>query len=118
MTSDPPSLTDDQLAELRDLLLLALEKLRRSMAATDAAAEPVELDQTAVGRLSRMDSLQNQALSSNLQERERARLAGILSALERIEAGTYGRCAECDGPIPYGRLLVYPEAATCAGCAG
>ncbi len=118
MTADPPPLTDGQLEELRDRLLSALEKLRRSMAATDAAAEPVELDQTAVGRLSRMDSLQNQALSSNLQERERARLAGILAALERIEEGSYGTCQDCEGPIPHGRLLVYPEAATCAGCAG
>lgn len=117
MSSSTPTLGDEQIRELKELLLAALEKLRRSMAATDAAAEPVELDQTAVGRLSRMDSLQNQALSSNLQERERARLAGILAALERIEEGSYGVCEACEGPIQYGRLLVYPEATTCAGCA-
>jgi DnaK suppressor protein len=111
-------LTDAQLEELKSHLLRALQKLQKSMAATDEAAQPVELDQTAVGRLSRMDSLQNQAMSSNLQDRERARLAGILSALERIEEGTYGVCEECDDAIQYGRLMVFPEAATCAGCAG
>lgn len=111
-------LAPDEIDELRALLHSALEKLRRSMETTDEAAEPVELDPGAVGRLSRIDSLQNQAISSNLQEREQARLAGILSALERIEEGTYGRCRECDEAIQYGRLLVYPEAATCSTCAG
>lgn len=114
---DPTHLTDEHLEELKAELLRALEKLQKSMAATDEAARPVELDQTAVGRLSRMDSLQNQAMSSNLQDRERARLAGILSALKRIEEGTYGVCEECEDAIQYGRLLVFPEAATCAGCA-
>ena len=88
------------------------------MASPLTDAQLVELDQTSVGRLSRMDSLQNQALSSNLQDRERARLAGILSALERIEKESYGRCGECGEPIDYGRLLVFPEATTCKGCAG
>lgn len=116
-SSEPGALTPDQLAELKSLLLDALEKLQRSMAVTDEAAKPVELEPKAVGRLSRIDSLQNQALSSNLQDRERARLAGILAALERIEEGDYGSCIECGGTIEYGRLLVFPEATTCTGCA-
>lgn len=110
-------LTDEQLQELRTILLKALARLEKSMVKTDEAAEPVELDQTAVGRLSRMDSLQNQALSSNLQDRERARLAGIVAALERIEEGGYGLCESCGDAIDHGRLLVFPEAATCVGCA-
>ena len=117
-SATPSPLTDAQVEELRDVLVKALRKLRRSMELTDEAAKPVELDQMSVGRLSRMDSLQNQALSSNLQDRERARLAGILSALERIEEGSYGLCEECGDAIPYGRLLVFPEAVTCTGCAG
>lgn len=117
MASTPDALTDEQLDELRELLLRALARLQQSMELTDDAARPVELDQSSVGRLSRMDSLQNQALSSNLQDRERARLAGLLSALERLEEGTYGTCTECGDPIQYGRLLVVPEARTCAGCA-
>jgi len=110
-------LSDEQVEELRKILLKALARLEKSMVRTDEAAEPVELDQTAVGRLSRMDSLQNQALSSNLQDRERARLAAIVTALKRIEDGSYGRCDSCDDAIDYGRLLVFPEAVTCVACA-
>jgi len=85
MTPDPSPLTDDQLAELRDLLLSALDKLRRSMAATDAAAEPVELDQTAVGRLSRMDSLQSLPSSGS----RRGRTGGATSATARSRTGGF-----------------------------
>lgn len=117
-TPDTAPLTSEQTEELEELLLRALAKLEESMELTEEAARPVELDQTAVGRLSRMDSLQNQAMSSNLQDRERDRLAGIVAALKRIEDGTYGVCRECGEPIQYGRLLVVPEAATCSACAG
>ena len=76
----------------------------------------VTLDQQSVGRLSRIDSLQNQGLTRNLQERERAKWGLLVAALRRMENGTYGVCTECDRPIPFGRLLVMPEAATCAEC--
>lgn len=70
----------------------------------------------AVGRLSRIDSLQNQGFARNLQERERAKLAHIQGALKRLQAGTYGLCTDCGGEIPFGRLYVFPEAPTCASC--
>lgn len=117
MSDQPKPLTADQLEELEGLLLRALDKLERSMEVTADASRPVELDQTAVGRLSRMDSLRSQAMSSNLQEREQARLAAILTALERLRKGGYGVCTECGGRVGYGRLVVFPEAATCAPCA-
>ncbi|NIP81987.1 MAG: TraR/DksA family transcriptional regulator [Gemmatimonadetes bacterium] len=109
-------LTDEQQADLREELSGQLERLRRSMKLTEEAARPVELDQTAVGRLSRMDSLQNQGLTKSLQERERVRLAGLQEALARMEDGTYGICVACRAEIPFGRLYVFPEAPSCAAC--
>lgn len=109
-------LTDDQIAELRIELDLQLAKLEKSMRLTDQALEPVQLDQTAVGRLSRIDSLQNQGLTRNLQEREQLMLAQLQGALRRMGDGSYGRCTSCADPIPFGRLFVVPESPTCAGC--
>ena len=111
-------LTQDQIDELRDELDRQLERLEGSMRVTDEAMEPVELDQTAVGRLSRVDSLQNQGLTRNLQERERVKLAHIQGALRRMEEGTYGLCVECGTPLPFGRLYVVPEAPACSSCGG
>lgn len=60
---------------------------------------------------------------------ERAHVASLLGsarehvaefdrALERLEAGDYGRCAVCGQQIPAERLEVRPAAETCVGCAG
>lgn len=110
-------LTAEQIEELRAELDRVLAKLERSMRATAEAMRPVQLDQSAVGRLSRIDSLQNQGLTRNLQEREQAKLGQVAAAFRRLEEGSYGTCTECGGEIPFERLLVFPETPTCAGCA-
>lgn len=116
--SDDSHLSVDQLVELRAELERARTRLARSRRTTRDAARPVALDQTAVGRVSRIDAIQNQSMTRGLQERDHARAAHIEDALRRLDAGTYGRCAGCGQPIPYERLLVFPEAPACAGCGG
>lgn len=110
------ALTPDQLSELKQELEQELARLHRSMATTRDATRPVELDQSSIGRLSRVDAIQSQQLSKGLHEREQQREAQILEALERMAGGSYGRCVACGGAIPYGRLLVMPEARGCATC--
>jgi len=112
----PAGLTVDQRDELANELERQLTRLKRSMAITDEALRTVELDQTTVGRLSRMDSLQSQSMSKGLRDREVVRLSQILDALERLAAETYGLCTRCGGAIPFERLYVFPEAPECAAC--
>lgn len=112
----PSHLSEEQLETLRREVLRQLERLERSMKVTDEGLRPVELDPGAVGRLSRIDELQNQALTRNLREREQIQLGGLLGALRRLEEGVYGLCVECGGEIPFERLLVFPETATCVDC--
>jgi DnaK suppressor protein len=109
-------LTPAQLAELRDDLESIRRRLERSLKLTADAARPVQLDQTSVGRLSRIDAIQNQQLTMGLEERENARYAQVLEALARIAAGTYGVCG-CGGAIQFERLLVFPETVRCGVCA-
>ena len=109
-------LTEAQLAELRGELEQQLAKLKKSMIVTDEALKTVELDQSAVGRLSRMDSLQSQGMAKGLREREAVGLALIQEAMRRLDAGTYGICTLCGGQVAFERLLVFPESATCAAC--
>lgn len=111
-------LSEEQLAELRSELERQIRKLQRSMRTTTRAMKPVQLDQSAVGRLSRIDSLQTQGLTAGLQAREQAKLGQINEALKRMDAGTYGRCVVCDAPVAFERLMVFPEAPTCAECSG
>lgn len=83
-------LTPEQLEAFREELEAELLKLERSMRVTDEGLKPVELDPGAVGRLSRIDELQNQAMTRNLREREEVKLGSLTDARRRIEKGTYG----------------------------
>ena len=109
-------LTEAQLEQLREELERQLAKLERSMTVTDEALKTVELDQSAVGRLSRMDSLQSQGIAKGLREREMIGLALIQEALRRLDAGTYGVCTGCGDEVAFERLLVFPESPTCVSC--
>lgn len=110
-----PDLTPERLAELAEDLQGERETLIRRVR-TIRASGPVMLDQTAVGRLSRMDALMNQGLAQASDARTVQELALVEDALARIEAGTYGFCQTCTHPIPSDRLAVLPETRTCAGC--
>ena len=78
-------LSPGQVNELRSEPERQLTRLQKSMKVTDEALRTVELDQTAVGRLSRMDSLQNQSLSKGLRDREVVRLSQIRQVLARLK---------------------------------
>lgn len=81
------------------------------------AAKPVELDQTRVGRLSRMDAMQAQAMSLEAKRRRELELSAIKSALKRIEDESYGECLQCFEMIAVARLEHNPSATLCIQCA-
>lgn len=78
---------------------------------------PVELDQSRVGRLSRMDALQQQAMAQATSRRTEIELQRIATALSRLQTGDYGYCVKCDEEIAEGRLGVDPATLLCIGCA-
>ncbi len=99
-----------KLVSLREELL-SIEK------AGDEAARPVELDQSRVGRLSRMDAMQSQAMSAEAKRRRENKIRLVDAALKRIEAGGYGLCLECDEEIAAKRLEFDPSVILCIDCA-
>ena len=73
-----------------------LDRLREH--ARDSRA-PVELDQQSVGRLSRMDAMQQQAMNMASETRRQHRQTMLMAALKRIDECDYGYCQECDDEI-------------------
>ena len=101
----------------RQLLMRRQEELCSLAQTGQEAADTVELDQSKVGRLSRMDALQAQAISQERERRRALELARIDAALQRIESGDYGYCVDCDEPIAEQRLKFDPAVTLCIGCA-
>ena len=98
-------LIDSEITELRSLS----SNSRESRA-------PVQLDQQSVGRLSRMDAMQQQSMDVAREERRQARLASLASARRRIESDDYGYCLGCGEDIAEARLKIDPAVTLCVDC--
>lgn len=93
------------------------EELLEQSRISDEARTTVELDQQSVGRLSRMDAMQQQAMAQAMERARQRNLLRIDQAQRRISDGEYGYCVNCDNEIPDGRLAIDPMAERCIGCA-
>lgn len=101
----------------RSILLDKQKSLLDIQETAKQAAQIVALDQTSVGRISRMDALQRQAMAIATNQRNAITLQQIAAALKRIECNQYGRCIECDTQIAESRLKLSPEILSCIDCA-
>ncbi|MFT4635748.1 MAG: DnaK suppressor protein [Arenicella sp.] len=99
--------------KLNALKLAVLETERLA----NAAAQPVKVDQNSVGRLSRVDAIQSQAMAIANVKRQAKLLIDIERAFGEIESGEYGLCIECDDFIASARLEANLVTQTCIVCA-
>lgn len=98
------------------LLVLRSELLAQAQDAA-ASTKPVVLDQSSVGRLSRMDAIQGQHMALESARRREQKLAAIDGALRRLDSGDFGLCYACGAEIPESRLKVDPTLTRCVACA-
>ena len=111
------ALIDAQIAELKEALLVLKEELSAVLEASKDGAKPVDLDQP-IGRLSRMDAIQQQKMVSANRRSMEVRLQRVEAALKHMEEGLYGECRRCEEEIAYPRLKARPEAPFCLTCQG
>lgn len=93
------------------------KELLRLAESSEEARRPVELDQTMVGRLSRMDALQGQAMALETGRRRDIELQRIAATLQRIEDGEFGFCVACGEEIAPRRIEHDPTNPVCIDCA-
>lgn len=101
----------------RKALLSRREELTALSEISAESRQAVTLDQQSVGRLSRMDALQAQAMAQANERHRRAELSRIDSALRRIDEDEYGYCLKCGEEISENRLKADPAASFCVECA-
>ncbi|QGY00381.1 TraR/DksA family transcriptional regulator [Roseovarius faecimaris] len=110
-------MNESELARFRALITTRLAALDAEDSLGEAGQATVELDQQAVGRLSRMDALQNQAMAQANAARRKVERTRLHAALARMEEGEFGYCDDCGDEIAKGRLELDPAAQLCIDCA-
>ena len=110
-------LDQGDLQRLGQLLVTMQRDIQERESVSKIDAGPVELDQSKVGRLSRMDAMQMQQMALETSRRRQQQRVAITIALRRIESGDYGYCLRCDEEIDPRRLFVDPTHTLCIKCA-
>ncbi len=108
-------LSTKQIDKLQQCLLSLQQELKQLLSTTEEGARPVDMGQP-IGRLSRIDAMQQQNMAKASRRSHELRLQQIAAALRTIQDGEYGLCKECDEPIGYGRLSARPETPFCVNC--
>ena len=106
----------DQIVTFRQILVALRKELEQLSDSSSDAADTVTLDQSKVGRLSRMDAMQAQQMAQETTRRRKLQLQKIEGALRRMESGEYGYCFKCGDEIGEVRLNMNPTSTRCMVC--
>ena len=105
------------LSHFEALLKQRITDVTQMLEGHESRSQAVELDQSKMGRLSRVDALQQQAMIDAVHGRAHAERARLLVALRRLHEGDYGWCLQCGELIAVGRLEFDPATSLCISCA-
>jgi len=108
-------LSPQQAAELLQLIQATCSELEALLENSSESSKPVDLTQP-IGRLSRMDAMQQQQMAIASRAAQRQRLKMLRHAEHAIGRNDYGFCRSCEEPIGFQRLKVRPESLYCLAC--
>ena len=108
-------LTAEELELLRHALTEGRTRLQELLRISKEGAKPVGLDEP-IGRLSRMDAIQQQQMTKANRSSYEIKLRQIQAALHAFDKDEYGFCRSCEEPIGYRRLKARPETPFCLEC--
>lgn len=93
------------------------QKLLKSIEELKELVEP-EAPDSAIGRVSRMDAINNRSINEAALRKKQLQLAKFEDALKSIDSPDFGKCIKCGKPIQQARILLMPESKVCVNCAG
>lgn len=101
--------------DLKKLIVKELEKTRQLVEMYRESSQPVAPD-TAIGRISRMDAINNKSVTELALRQAESKLRSLEFVLSNVDHPGFGKCIRCGREIPLGRILVRPESTLCVGC--
>jgi len=104
-------------SEIKALLEREIAKTKEAIAAYKEGTEPIEPDY-AIGRVSRMDAINNQSIVHAALRTAEDKLRKLEHMQDHFTDPDFGQCMRCGGKIPVGRLILKPESPYCVRCAG
>jgi DnaK suppressor protein len=107
---------DAEKLRLRTRMQEELVRVRQDVETLEVSSQPIAPDR-ALGRLTRMEGLNDKAVSEAALRLARTRLVQLEESLQRLEGTRWGLCGRCGNPIGAARLEYMPESDCCVKCA-
>ena len=107
---------DKQLQAVKEKIESEIAKTTATIADYRSMVQPVSPD-NAIGRVSRMDAINNKAVAEAALRQAEDKLMRLQIMLTKVAEPNFGKCARCGSPIPLARLLLMPQSNFCVNCA-
>ena len=109
-------MTSEDKTHVRDRILEEITKTKLLVKTYRELTKPIA-PENAIGRISRMDAINNKTVNESALKKEELKLKNLQIAIMKIDDADFGVCIRCKQPIPLGRILLLPQAITCVNCA-
>lgn len=107
--------TEDR-SNFKEKISVQIEKTQEKIRQLEDMTKPIS-PENSIGRVSRMDAINNKSVAEAALRTARKRLSSLLIAHTKVDAPGFGICTHCQQPIPMPRLLFMPESTYCVKCA-
>jgi len=109
-------MTASERNQLKTKIVETINRTEKEIEQLEEASQPIA-PENSIGRVSRMDAINNKGVSEAALRSARKKLSNLQTALKKIDTPDFGICARCRQPIPPARLMYMPESKFCVGCA-
>ena len=108
-------MTSKEKEQLKEIIVNHIEKTRKKVVSMEETVQPIS-PENSIGRVSRMDAINNKSVAEAALRQARARLINLENSLKAIEKDNYGLCNRCGKEIQIKRLILMPESIYCVRC--
>jgi DnaK suppressor protein len=103
--------------QLKEKLLSKIQRTVAKIARMEDMTQPIS-PENSIGRVSRMDAINNKSVMEAALYTARMELDAMQSALRRLDTDeSFGQCERCGQQIPFQRLALMPGSTKCVHCA-
>jgi DnaK suppressor protein len=109
-------MTNEERQDFKAKIIQTIDQIENDIVDLEELTKPIP-PENAIGRVSRMDAINNKSVNEANLRRSRIKLSRLQQALNKVNDAGFGQCNYCKKPIQAARLMYLPESTSCVKCA-
>ena len=105
-----------EIEEIKKILIKEIKNTEKKIIEYSELCKPIP-PENSIGRISRMDAINNKSVLEAALRELKSKIEKLKRVKKKINSAEFGLCIKCKKSIPYGRIILVPEAEKCVKCA-